>query len=725
MKTAFPQVMGTCKITLYSNIPFDNNYNNHTMISRVFNDDGDRIYNALDTTYGQPCERFINRRLSGSPSTYYYPRYELTGDFNFNFSNGLIASVTLELTPAQTNANYLKLVCGEDIYYYFVTGIKQDNFDTYTLSLELDVLMTYQDEFLLGMSNVPVFTTRKHSHRYTNNGLYPHCADFKHNESTFANIKPSLVKEIHSLNLPLSEGIRNIKWLYICCDDDYVYEQTSTPPSATDYDAWNFFRYKYKNVKMPLMMICVPLNITSITFTNGNDTCKIEGSVIETLLHNLVGSGKVHGAKISQYPPFIINTGDTISFVDNELTITSQDIERVDTPLYNTFIYHNVKGDLVAKVGMHFIAITKEEDEDYVYDTFTLNFHNAYAPSVTSLRYEEPKLLFNPFKKYVLTASYSQGNEMYPELIYSDGVYESEVFKFSSIYNFFIGDYSLLTYQNELTDANNIKFYQHYKINNIGLSSSVNHTIPVGTDALDVFNATQANSFYTSKVASGITSGLTIAGGIGSIVLGTGMTAGSSGALTPMGAGLVAGGVSAIAGGVTGVATTIKSTNAKIEDLKNTPDAINTQGSSFVGDLSKGSVMPKVIVYDVSQSIKKQANDFFYNYGYEVGRECYFNTDLYYDNDESNTTDNNLFGRTLFNYIKLNEDITNKINRDIPLIVKKKISTIFNNGITIWSFFGFKELWRDQLIPTTSDYQLDKFFLKCEYDNTEWHDTLY
>ena len=81
--------------------------------------------------------------------------------------------------------------------------------------------------------------------------------------------------------------------------------------------------------------------------------------------------------------------------------------------------------------------------------------------------------------------------------------------------------------------------------------------------------------------------------------------------------------------------------------------------------------------------------------------------------------DNNLFGRTIFNYIQINEDITNKINADIPLIVKQKLSTIFNQGITIWNFFGFDGLWNDD--DPSSTYYVDKWFMKHTLDNTEYY----
>ena len=720
MKTAYPQIKGTCSIRLYSNIPFDNTYEHHSLISEVFKYNGTQLYSGTSSN-GLAKERFINRLKAGTTERY-YPRYDLVGDFNFNFSNGLIASVTLELTPAQTNANYLRLTCGDDIYYYFITGISQNNFDTYTLSLELDVLMTYQDEFLEGMKDVPVFTNRKHCHRYTNDGLYPKCADFKHGESAYMGIKPSIIRKKEQLNINMSgaTGINNIKWLYVCVDGDFTWEGNN-PPSQQDYEEWDNVRYRYKEVRFPLMMLCVPVNVTELVITNNDDIERtIDGETMQMFLNSLVSSGKIHGAKVSPYPPFILKSGETAVYSQSGvLTITTDNLTRSDTPFFNDVRWENEKSRLHFRVGRGYIILSREVDKDFPLTNSQLDIANVSEPTILKNRYDEPKLLFSPFKKYVLGSTYSSGNEFYPELIYSDGVYTSNVFKFKSIYNYYIGDYSIFTYQESLEDDNGNKFYEHYKANNIGLSASINYIVPSGTNALAVFNATQSQSYYQSKIASGITSGLSVAGGVASIVLGAGMTASSGGGLTPMGLGLVSSGVTAIAGGTAGLVNNIKSYNAKIEDLKNTPDAINVQGGSFVGDYSRNNTLPFIVVYDVADATKKQANDYFYNYGYEVARDCYFNDELEYDNDVSNVTDDNLFGRTIFNYIKLNEDITNKINADIPHIVKQKLSSLFNNGITLWSFIRFGSLWTSTEYETGT-YNVDKWFMKHNLDNTEY-----
>ena len=729
MKTAYPQVMGTCKITLYSNIPFDNTYKNHTIISKLFKYNNSDIYSGTPSDANDIKEGFINRKdYSKTGYPYYYPRYSLTGDFNFNFSNGLVGSVTLELTPEQTNANYMKLACGNDVYYYFITGITQNNFDTYTLSLELDVLMTYQDEFLEGMKDVPVFTTRKHSHRYTNNGLYPHCADYKTGDDAFAGVKPSILSDIKDMafNNPDLEDIRDVKWLYICIDDsdlgeDYCFENNSC--------------------LYPLQMFCFPLNAKSITYTDGTNSATFTSTNIYKAIKLLINDGKIHGVKVSSYPPF--TTGlESATFSSGDLELTfSTTFEVVAGVLYkiiagNNILYCNKNIGSTAtwtKLVLNGCMILgRQNDNIYDFSKITLGVATNFSkPKVLDDRKYDPKLSFAPFKKYTLTAQYSsEGVELYPELLHSELVPTTmKNYKFTTITTGYIGDNNIFTYLNPVDttyDGGHYYAYLNYRYNKIGLAGAVNYVVPCGTNALDVFNSTQAQSFYTSKVASGITSTLAIAGGIGSIVLGAGAVAGApwtGGMSAGAGVGLIASGTTAIAGGVAGGANAIKSTVAKMEDLKNTPDSINISGSNFTSDYAicdEYEGLPYVVEYECSSVIKENANDFFYMYGYQVARECYFNTELKLDNNVPELVDNNLFGRTIFNYVQLNDDLTNKLDTNIPHIIKQKITNIFNQGITIWNFFGFKELWIYNPATPTSTYYLNKWFMKNTLDNTEY-----
>ena len=704
MKTAFPQTQNPVSIRLYSNIPFDNTYEHHSLISSKFKYNNSTIYSGSTTA----CERFLDRKRNTTGNPYYYPRYDMTDTFNFDFQNGLVGSVVLPLTPEQTNANYMRVTCGTDVYYYFITGIKQVNFETYTLSLELDALMTYQDEFLDGMQDIPVMTDRKHCHRYTNNGLMPHCADLKSGDSVFAGVKPTYIKEVTSThfkasNMKLLEGVL---WLYICVD------QTA----ETLDDEYNI-SYSFKGVNHPLGMLCYPLNKKiNITYNSGGTGIYTSGGENVNVMKLLVNDGKVHGCKLSPYPPFSLKDFTcTATSTTINIDVPNAKISSVGGGGYNTlYTIKDEKATFKIRSGGDYAPFIIVTDENYSLidlDSVTLpNIKNSLAPTILSNRYIDPKLLFEPFRKYLISSPYGN-SEFYPELLYSKGVYANATL--TGLYtnaSSYIGDNTIYTW---LTDTN--LPYQNYE--NIGLSSLTNYVVPAGTNALEVFNSTQAQAFYQSKTASGVTSGLTIAGGIGSIAVGAVLTATGYG--SGAGVGMIVGGAGALAGGVASAVNTIKSTNAKVEDLKNTPDSVNVAGSSFTSDYGRTSTLyPYIITYEVSIDVKEKANDFLYNYGYQVARDCYFNIELKYNNDANSIIDNNIFGRTLFNYVKLNEDITNKINANIPIVVKQKLSQVFNKGITLWSFFGVDAIWNNNALTLLNDPE--QWFMKHTYDNTEY-----
>ena len=731
MKTAYPQTHTTCSIRLYSNIPFDNTYKNHTMISSLF------TYNGSSIASGSVKELFLDRRdYSKTGHPYYYPRYDMTGEFNFNFTNGLVGSVVLELTAEQTNANYLRLTCGDDVYYYFIIGCMQVNADTYQLSLELDVLMTYQDEFLTGMKNVPVFTARKHSHRYTANGLMPYCADLKTGEDMFAGVKPSIIKGFKQLHYKNSQmkKLEGLMWLYICIDMVDVSD-----------DGYKLL-YSCNGKRYPLHMLAVPINATTITYqkTDGTKQLTYTSTNLHDCVKKLINDGHVHGAKVSPYPPFgiVSLTGVSITKSLNAYTIASDTFwhtyESGGEKAYGMtidgtkFLYATgvpFVGTLSTLLNNGAILISEQSYPFYPLEDLIasdLDVNNASAPTITSNRYLNPKLLFAPFRKYVLGSQYASSSyEFYPELLFSEyTTTDSEnLIAFNSYATAYIGDNNFYT---EITSPVSFNTFKNYIYEKLGLSCSVNYQMPCGTDALDVFNTTQRQSFYTSKVASGITSGITMVGGVASTVLGASML--SNPATAVMGAGMIAGGATAFASGTAGLATTIKSVDAKIEDLKNTPDSINISGADFISDdnIINNGGLPYVLRYECLDVIKERADDFFYNYGYQVARECYFNTELKVNLSQNKFVDNNLFGRTIFNYIQTNEDITNKINANIPLIIKQKISSIFNNGITLWTFFKFRTLYdeNNDIVPT-STYYIDNWFMKCKLDNTEMDNTLF
>ena len=191
-------------------------------------------------------------------------------------------------------------------------------------------------------------------------------------------------------------------------------------------------------------------------------------------------------------------------------------------------------------------------------------------------------------------------------------------------------------------------------------------------------------------------------------------------------------GTGAIVSGVIKEIGNITSYTAKMEDLKNTPSNLTTGGSTFTLDyafaLTTGlSMTPFISIYRCEDSIMKCGSDFFYNYGYEVNRDCYFETDLY--EETYPISDSRIFTRTLFNYVKLSEDITGKLvgynitESGIPYAIAKKFGEVFMNGITIWNFFGFTTL--QNKVNVDGIYDVFKYFHKCTFNNAEFYNQSY
>ena len=747
MKTAYPNTQTTCKIRLYSNIPFDNTYKHHCLISNKFTYNGVKI----SGTTSEIKERFLDRKYQQNPPlgpiVYLYPHYDLSGDFNFDFSNGINGSVTLELTPAQTNANYLRLTCGSDVYYYFITAINQVNYDTYTLTLELDVIMTYQDEFLDGMKDMPVMTKRKHCHLTYNNAL--HCEDFKALDGTFANATPTIIEDKTQLhydnnNMKETEGI---VWAYICCDFTKFNENEK-----------ELFCFKDKKTAYPLVMLCCPLNVNhNAVQINGGQVTDYSMSDARKVIQKLIGAGYVKGCKLSYYPPFTSVAGSGTAEVqfyksagEKYLFIASS--RHCGTS--NVFYYAKATDDTefividpsagslidddsmagLMKCGALIISTMSGTNYQYApYEMTKLADPSGLLSNILDNRCDDPKLLFEPFREYSLMGYYDSNNySIRPSLRFSDFLFNGSQYNYGRNFTFvtyvnpYIGDNNIFTALTSQIDANSKYANANLIDARVGLASNFNYMMPSGTDALDVFRATQENSYRTSKIASGVTSGLSIVGGIASMV--GGGFASATGVGLPMAFGLFSAGAGMISGGVAGISTTIASSVAKYRDLENTPDSINVSGSSFITDSriegSYATGLPYVLTKVCDKATLEKANDFFYEYGYEVVRCCYFNTELKWTPQGDNNTinsDTNLFTRTIFNFIQVQDDMVNKINADIPLVVKKIFNEIFNAGITLWSFFGFKQFYdANSTLATYGSYDVDKWFLKTKLNNSSY-----
>lgn len=704
-------------ITLYRGVPFDNKYKEHTLISTKF------TYQDREVSYNK--NNFLDLKI-GDSDEYYYPRTTKEGIYNFQYGNGLVTAITLELDENEINSNYMRVSVRGALptrtinYYYFITGLTQKNETTYLLNLELDIIQTFGEEFLENMKDKPVFTERKHCTRVLPNGR-PHCADLSKNEAQFSGVKANHIESVKHLRPQIFDEtemyMKQLNWVYI------ILKEPSSSASATAIN----YSYTENKVRYPYIIKCFPLCTTwKIVDSTGTPIHYSGGGLgydIAYMLRFYCSNENAVKITISPYPPFKSagNIQETYNDVDDELTwklldytlptqhLPDEDVEYViDNITTFRFEYFpsspNVWADGVTlKVGYGGVIYFDE-----------INLFEGKEPQEPDIEHDnlircEPKLLLPPFRKYFLESYSTQGAEFFPQLRFNRNWDIApdlawKMYQPKAVVSSADGNFVFTTMQEQINPFEAKS----------GDGGNLNYLLPTGATAYEHFMNT-ANAEYTqSKVVSAITNMAKIGAGVGAL------------ALSSTGVGAVAG-VAGIVSGAIGIGNDITSYVAKMEDLKNTANTFNLSGSSFSRDYAmaeaslRENLYPYVITYITDNVVIEMAENYFYEYGYEVNRDCYFNTQLYRGAVQP-LIDSNIFNRTNFNYVKIKDDITMKcVGSNLPLIVAKKFNEILNNGIKLWTFFGNGCIETGENIENGS-YNVYRYFQKHTYDNAEFYD---
>ena len=682
-------------ITLYQGVPFDNSYNEHTLFNPNFK------YQGNDISYDDN-EAFLDYKVNGN---YKYPRTIKSGTYNFAFGNGLVTSVVMELTDNEINSNYMKVSTTASTsessvdYYYFITGITQRNEVTYIVNLELDVFQTFGGEFLDNIQDIPVMVERKHCRRVITkkvgsifrNFVNPICFN---QESTFSKFKANIVNKKEQLGF--ADFIRGVDdfnaimnetlWCYVIVGKGY------------NVHGYNFTDYEENGITYPYGVMCFPLRPT-IFIDGDNDEYYLSPAVI--MDEFVKGQASVQKIIISPFPPFN-NVGNMIITDAND----TLHIKVGETAVGNIVSF--MTGTNGSLINMVFF----EQSQDYMVGVFSVgigyggkfnykpsdNYFDTTIPTITSNKdVGEWKLQIAPFKELRLSSFYGMENVVSPQYKFLQHLGTTDWNKIKCFTIASSNPENNTYYDTANINGNEVEMKQ-------GVSSSVAYSFPTGTDAELLYEQTAKNQYENSKMVNAISNGLKILGGIGAV------------ALSPSPVGVIAGGI-ALASGVTGEISNITEWGAKLEDLRNTPNSYNFAGSALSIDLAiqKSTtftcMLPYLIQYKTSEVEYHIANDFLYHFGYEYNMMCYFNYKLYPTSDD-------VFNRTIFNYVKIREDVTGKIVGDnLPLIVAKKINEVLNAGITFWTFFNCESL--EEGTATVGSYDVYDYFHKDTYANAE------
>lgn len=668
-----PTTINPVTITLYRGIPFDNNYNEHTLFSKKFRYTFPPIVTP-PVVVGRAKEEMLN--VKDNNQNYVYPRTTKSGTFNFSFGNGLVTSVVMELTDNEINSNYMKVVSGNDVYYYFITGLIQKNELTYLLNLELDVFMTFGDEFLDSINQKPVMVDRKHCRRIlrtpSTTKINPVCFN---QESTFNELKSNVVKEMNPLefkdfvngNNDFNDLMGELSWIYL------IIGKNTANLTGT-------FQYRENGVNYPYSVNVVPSVTTRIKWTSGGTDKYVDVYNID----DYIGQPAVQKVIISPFPPFKECSNITITrgqYGGYEMNVNTILGETSDTVTFYTGANNTGSRFVVllpTTINPHGkISIIEGYGGKFNYKSLE-NYFTTGLPSIyDEIDFGEYKLQIAPFKDLRMSSYYGGENQISTQYKFLEPI-ESD---WNEIEFFTIASSNAEV--NSYYDCSSLDGYDLSAKR--GISNSVAYNFPTGTNAELLFNQTQKNQYENSKIINAVNSGLKITAGA--------LTLGFSSVLKPLKPlGVVAGAVG-MASGVVGEIQTFTDWSAKMKDLRNTPNTYNFSGSSLPYDKAlansdennDGNLLPYLITYGVTEHEYNIASEFLYHYGYEYNAESYFNTSLNNNND-------GIFNRTLFNYVKIREDITSKlVSDDLPLVVAKKISEILNAGIKFWTFFGTQD----------------------------------
>ena len=695
-----PTSVNPVTITLYQGIPFDNNYSEHTLLSTKFK--FQEYIGATTYNVGSDKESFIN--MKNSNNEYIYPRTTKSGTYNFAFGNGLVTSLVMELNDNEINSNYMKVVSGSDTYYYFITGLTQKNEVTYLLNLELDVIMTFGDEFLDSVSNKPVMVERKHCRRImrTRAPISPYRRRTYINqvcfnqESTFSKLKPNIINEFTPLefkdfvngNVDFNNIMSGLLWFYIIVGKG---------------EGVNEINYTENGITYPYYIICTPNKPMYIDYVYNGNTTRTNLNPKE-ILDKLIGNPIVQKIIISPFPPFKICDNmrmEEISGVDRIVwTVNAENYSVTEHSFYTgtnqtgTYFYYKTT---TAIPYANTLYIQNGYGGKFEYTNKT-NYFNVNIPSIDDLRdYGEYKLQIAPFKDLRMSSYYGGETHIHTQYLFlQDYVANNRT-------------YDIKPYTIASSNAEVNSYFDYVDLHNYdveakrGVSNSVAYNFPTGTDAELLYNQTAKNQYENNKLINGITNGLKIVGGTLGALISPNFLSKSASALT-------------LASGITGEIQNFSDWSAKMQDLANTPNTYNFGGSSFAydyainesGNKTNKNLLPYLITYGVTYIEQYMAGEFIYNYGYEYNAESYFNTTLRNGDDE-------IFTRKLFNYVKIREDVTSKIvGSNLPLIVAQKFNDILNAGIKLWTFYNFDFTDSDVTSRILTDY-----FQKTDWCNAE------
>ena len=685
-------------------VPLDNTYENvigFRNVSSYKKGDGQAVSVLTSTT---PLKWLATQDASvNDESTYLH--------INFRYGNTLTTRVRInyEFAPLSLYGSNYCIVKQNDnnklpsVLFYFINGISfERGVASPILDLELDVFTTFFRE--LTFNHKQVMCERFTADRYTSGENKDEfgCEEALHGDMIDGQFNANILKN----SIPIDD---NAKYLIVYLSlnaptlevkDTYLisWNETSSPsvsdrryyittkvvtPSSEQKQPNRDNIESLKGVTLPYQVGIIPLGRGNLLKLQGRTT-NTETEEIISLNINYDTEEKAYDTNAKNYINNLIKSEYVLGMqvvsknfnLPKEIVMSGPPNENYkflglvgDFSTNIPIIYQPLlvmKTDLLNSIGLDNFTFTKNDVLKYYYSKFDPSDNYGLKKI-----YLEPKLYTSPYSHLILSgASYK------PLEINTLLAFEGDTLSISKIFtpNPNISGVSWVIESG---------IYKYTRENYMTMSPTMSSEIPKVNSAYQEFLTSQKNSYYMGVALSYFNNLLQLGGAVGTTFSGM-----SNEIPTNTFSGLLSG-----VGAVGNMVATPFQVNAKMKDLKNTPDRLNSNNFDVYSVVGVTDLRTRFNVYQLLESEQQQVFDYYYKFGYQcekllnVGLD---NKNVIYMN--TSTTDlklgerPTLFNRILFNYVKVKQDITNDLSGDyLSEEIRKKFNELFNRGIRIWN----------------------------------------
>lgn len=685
-------------------VPLDNTYENvigFRNVSSYKKGDGQAVSVLTSTT---PLKWLATQDASANDeSTYLH--------INFRYGNTLTTRVRInyEFAPLSLyDCNYCIVKQNDNnklpsVLFYFINGISfERGVASPILDLELDVFTTFFRE--LTFNHKQVMCERFTADRYTSGENKDEfgCEEALHGDMIDGQFNANILKNSITIDedakylivyLSLNAPTLEVKDTYLISSNEtsslsvsnrryYITTKVVTPSSGQKQPNRDNIE-SLKGVTLPYQVGIIPLGNKSTLKLQGLIT-NVESETIKTITINYDTEGKAYDTNAKNYINNLIKSEYVLGMqvvsknfnLPKEIVMSGPVNENYkflglvgDFSTNIPIIYQPLlvmKTDLLNSIGLDNFTFTKNDILKYYYSNF--NPSDNYGLKKI---YLEPKLYTSPYSHLELSgASYK------PLEINTLLAFEGDTLSISKIFtpNPNISGVSWII---------NSGVYKYTRENYMTMSPIMSSEIPKVNSAYQEFLTSQKNSYYTGVALSYFNNLFQLGRAVGTAFSGM-----SNEIPSNTFSGLLSG-----VGAVGNIVATPFQVNAKMKDLKNTPDRLNSNNFDVYSVVGVTDLRTRFNVYQLLETEQQQVFDYYYKFGYQcekllnVGLD---NKNVIYMN--TSTTDlklgerPTLFNRILFNYVKVKQDITNDLSGDyLSEEIRSKFNELFNRGIRIWN----------------------------------------